>query len=167
MSRIKRLLSLSNERALNFFLYFDNPLIHTSVMFRKRVIDQVGYYETDLSRQPPEDYELWLRVSRHWKLKNLPTPLVKYRILSNSFSRSKTDAFPNLTKLSAEYISDKLNIPFTQAHNLASAYKFQTKLSFFDTLKLLLLISKIAYKEKYCGTIYYSFCKIIIKRFLK
>ena len=64
---------------LRFNLLFNNPFVHSSVMMRKSALDQVGGYTTDPARQPPEDYELWSRISRHYRVANLPERLTIYR----------------------------------------------------------------------------------------
>jgi glycosyltransferase involved in cell wall biosynthesis len=38
--------------------FIESPVAHPSMMFRKKLIEQMGYYSTD---EVPEDYELWLR----------------------------------------------------------------------------------------------------------
>jgi glycosyltransferase involved in cell wall biosynthesis len=55
-----------------------NPLVHTSVMVRKEVFDEIGYYNETL--QYSQDYELWLRIARQYEIANLPEPLVMLRV---------------------------------------------------------------------------------------
>lgn len=72
---------------LKYDLLFDNPFVHSSVMLRKSVCETVGLYSTDKSRQPPEDYELWSRVARHFEVANIPEVLLVYREVPGSMSR--------------------------------------------------------------------------------
>lgn len=160
-------MSLTNEKALNFFMYFDNPLIHTSVMFKKSVIESIGLYETNLNRQPPEDYEFWLRIIKHWKVRNSQEILVQYRILKTSFSRKISNPFPQLSQLSAEYISSKLDIPLEKALDLAKCYKSNAPdKSPIKLLSRIYLLNKIALQEKYFGKIYFYILKCLIKNSL-
>ena len=53
-----------NSGEIKIGLLFDNPFVHSSVMFRKDVVERVGGYTEDSARQPPEDYELWSRMAR-------------------------------------------------------------------------------------------------------
>lgn len=76
----------SDPCELEFELIFNNPFIHTSWMFRREVLSQVGVYCTDISRQPPEDYEYVSRVSRKYDVANLAERLVIYRETDNSLS---------------------------------------------------------------------------------
>ncbi len=77
----------TDNAALQFELLFDNPFVHSSVMLRKSAVDAVGGYATDRSRQPPEDYELWSRLARRYKVANLPERLTVFREMPRSLSR--------------------------------------------------------------------------------
>jgi glycosyltransferase involved in cell wall biosynthesis len=52
------------------------PLIHPSVVFRRRFITRAGGY--DERRRRMEDYDLWLRTYRWARFANLPQPLIRY-----------------------------------------------------------------------------------------
>lgn len=78
---------------LKFDLLFDNPFVHSSVMIRKSVVEEVGGYSTDRDRQPPEDYELWSRVARRSKVANIPETLHVYREMPQSMSRTGDNPF--------------------------------------------------------------------------
>ena len=80
---------------LKFDLLFDNPFVHSSVMLRKSAAESVGMYSTDPSRQPPEDYELWSRLSRTWEVANIPEVLHIYREITTSMSRDGVSPFRN------------------------------------------------------------------------
>ena len=64
-----------------------NRFYHGSVMLRKAVLDEIGCYN-ELFRYS-QDYELWLRVSKRHKAKNLTVPLYKLRFYSDSIGASK------------------------------------------------------------------------------
>ena len=64
---------------LQYSLLFNNPFVHSSVMIRREVFERVGLYCNDRSRQPPEDYELWSRVSRVFEVSNIPEIHLIYR----------------------------------------------------------------------------------------
>lgn len=55
-----------------------NPLLHSSIMIRQSVLQQVGVYRPAF--EGAEDYDLWLRVSEIAKIANLPEYLVQYRV---------------------------------------------------------------------------------------
>jgi glycosyltransferase involved in cell wall biosynthesis len=66
------------------YLLCECCLIHPSVMFRKDTILRAGGYSD--SARHAEDYDLWLRLSDHHKIANLPDKLVSYRMHRNQVS---------------------------------------------------------------------------------
>jgi glycosyltransferase involved in cell wall biosynthesis len=58
-------------------LLASNAFTHGSVMFKKAVVDELGYYNEFLKYS--QDYELWLRIAKHYKVSNLTQPLYKLR----------------------------------------------------------------------------------------
>jgi glycosyl transferase family 2 len=83
----------SENPIIKFDLLFDNPFVHSSVMLRRAVVERVGAYSTDKARQPPEDYELWSRVARHFDVANIPECLLVYREMVKSMSRKGVNPF--------------------------------------------------------------------------
>lgn len=102
----------ANPAVLRFLLLFDNPFVHSSVMMRKSVVDEVGGYTTDGTRQPPEDYELWSRIARRHSLSNIPQVLQRYREVAGSMSRNGDDPFAqHVVAISAENLAYALDQP--------------------------------------------------------
>lgn len=68
-----------------------NPFFHSSVMFRRQVVEQVGGY--DETCKAYEDYDLWIRVAHVCQVANLPHVLVSHRrhdsTMSNELKRSQ------------------------------------------------------------------------------
>jgi glycosyltransferase involved in cell wall biosynthesis len=67
----------------NYFYYnltFCSPIYHPSVMYRKTAVQDVGMYTVPYS----EDFELFWRLSRKYKIYNLPEVLLDYRNSSQS-----------------------------------------------------------------------------------
>ena len=83
----------ADNAALQFELLFDNPFVHSSMMLRKSALDIVGGYTKDPVRQPPEDYELWSRIARLYKVANLTERLTIYREVPRSMSRASLNPF--------------------------------------------------------------------------
>jgi glycosyltransferase involved in cell wall biosynthesis len=91
---------------LRYELLFNNPFVHSSVMLRKTVVEELGGYCTDPDRQPPEDYELWSRIARVAEISNLPESLLIYREIPTSMSRTGIAPFQRrLVRLCAENIA--------------------------------------------------------------
>jgi cellulose synthase/poly-beta-1,6-N-acetylglucosamine synthase-like glycosyltransferase len=96
----------TNDHILRFNLLFNNPFVHSSMMIRKSALDRVGVYTTDPARQPPEDYELWSRISRHYRVANLPERLTIYREVPSSMSRASAQPFlQKLVTISSENLA--------------------------------------------------------------
>lgn len=96
----------ADNMTLQYALLFNNPFVHSSVMIRKEVFDRLGGYCTDTCRQPPEDYELWSRVSREFEVSNIPEILLIYREVPKSMSRADVNPFlDNVVTISAENIA--------------------------------------------------------------
>lgn len=96
----------TDDRLLRFDLLFNNPFVHSSVMIRKAALDRVGIYTTDPARQPPEDYELWSRISRHYRVANLAERLTVYREVPSSMSRVSAQPFlEKLVTISSENLA--------------------------------------------------------------
>ena len=96
----------TEDEILKFDLLFNNPFVHSSVMIRKAALDQVGVYSADPARQPPEDYELWSRISRRYRVANLPERLTVYREVPSSMSRDSLRPFlEKLVTISSENLA--------------------------------------------------------------
>ena len=91
---------------LAFDLLFNNPFVHSSVMMRRDIVLGIGGYSTDSNRQPPEDYELWSRMSRLGRVANLAERLLVYREVPSSMSRAGPNPFiDRLVTISAENLA--------------------------------------------------------------
>jgi glycosyltransferase involved in cell wall biosynthesis len=96
----------TEDAELRFAILSNNYMVHSSVMMRKAALDEVGGYTTDPSRQPPEDYELWSRIARRFRIANLPERLTIYRELPTSMSRASADPFKDkVILISAENLA--------------------------------------------------------------
>ena len=101
----------SENGVLVFELLFNNPFVHSSVMLRRDALLEIGGYTTDPSRQPPEDYELWSRISRRFFVANLPERLVIYREIPKSMSRTGSNPFQDkLVNICAENLAFANNL---------------------------------------------------------
>jgi glycosyltransferase involved in cell wall biosynthesis len=97
----------TDDAALRFELLFDNPFVHGSVMLRRDALQDIGLYCVDPTRQPPEDYELFSRLARGYRVANLPDRLTVYREIPTSLSRVGQSPLyqERLTKICAENLA--------------------------------------------------------------
>ncbi|MCE3259890.1 MAG: glycosyltransferase [Bacteroidetes bacterium] len=92
----------ASDSYLKFFLLFDNPFVHSSVMFRKESVKQIGAY--NVSPELFEDYNLWSRLARVSRVANLQLPLLKYREVNTGMSRTASDYKEKVKRQSSENI---------------------------------------------------------------
>ncbi len=52
----------ANKESLRYNLYFLNEIVHSSVMFRKKILLDFDLYSSSILT-PPEDFELWSRIN--------------------------------------------------------------------------------------------------------
>lgn len=86
----------TTHEAIRWASLVDNPFLHTSVMFRRAVVQQEfrGY---DEEFSVCQDYALWTRIAAKHRVANLPERLVLMREHPSSMTRSQT------TKTDAEF----------------------------------------------------------------
>ena len=84
---IRTLVPPCDHREIRRALMRANPFIHSSVMFRRALVQRVGGY--DESFAVAQDYDLWLRMSRVTRLANLSEPLVLRRLAPGRLSSAR------------------------------------------------------------------------------
>ena len=91
---------LPGERKAEKLLPYGDPIIHPSVLIKKKVLEEVGGYRNFASAQ---DYDLWLRMlTAGCKIGILDEPLLFYRIRSDGISQTnnyKQFLFANYARL--------------------------------------------------------------------
>jgi len=76
-----------DDRALRRVLMGTNPFTHSSMMFRRTVLDASGWYDERFV--VAQDYDLWLRMSRLTRLASLDEPLVLRRLAPGQLSSAR------------------------------------------------------------------------------
>ncbi len=74
----KYIYPIESDSKIKEKIFYLNPIIHSSVMFKKRSIKKIGGYNKKFLRC--QDYELWLRGRKFLKFKNLKQVLVKRNV---------------------------------------------------------------------------------------
>lgn len=106
-------------------LHFFNCIVHSSVFFRKELINITGIY--DENKKYIEDYDLWLRMLKYTKFYIIKSYLIKYRMHSNNISNIfEKEQKENAMKISIEnfLISKDLYMFF----NGFNKYRFMRKI---------------------------------------
>lgn len=55
-----------------------NPVIHSTVMFRRNAAEIMGFYDDTL--QGYQDWDLWLKIMKRWEIANLSEYFTTYRV---------------------------------------------------------------------------------------
>ena len=90
-----------NPAIIKWTHIFKNQIAHSSAFFRKKIVEEVGYYKEEYRHA--QDFDLWFRISRKYKMANIPEPLIKYRIHAKSISRT-----PKTYKIQKRLVFDVL-----------------------------------------------------------
>lgn len=101
----------SEDGALRRFLLWDNPFVHSSVMFRRAAYEQAGGYTTG----PNEDYRLWVRIAATWRIGVLPEHLVTHRVHPRSVSHGMDRVTALRARLAAQWEAARLLGPWPRA----------------------------------------------------
>lgn len=94
-SRIRKINMPSSNEEIKSSLLFINTFVQSSIMVRKDILIKHSY---DKNYPVAEDYELWCRLSKLYKLNNLPILLTKYRWHGDNISQSKKEQMDSLVK---------------------------------------------------------------------
>jgi GT2 family glycosyltransferase len=78
----------SDPAALKRLLAHGNPLVHSSIMARTKLVRDLGGYRAAF--EAAEDYDLWLRVAEVSEVANLSEPLACYRVHSDGVSAAES-----------------------------------------------------------------------------
>lgn len=69
---------------------FNNPIMHPTVMVRKKDIEEVSGYDEDRKKLLLEDYDLWMRMfKKGFKMYNIQEYLYNYRENKNTFYKKE------------------------------------------------------------------------------
>jgi glycosyltransferase involved in cell wall biosynthesis len=78
-----------HDAALRRRLLLRNPFAHGAVAVRAEAVARAGGYRADYGAN--EDYDLWRRIARDWKLGALPEILYRYREHPGAVTRTRVD----------------------------------------------------------------------------
>ena len=76
----------ASAKEIPIILFFHNCFTQSSIMVRKSALADPTYRP---GYAPTEDYDLWIRISKKWKVYNIHEILTKYRIHNANISTTK------------------------------------------------------------------------------
>lgn len=128
-----------SNKAIRLMMYLDTPFVHTSVMMRTCCVREIGGYALEKNRQP-EDYELWLRMSRRYRFANLAEYLVVYREIQSSITRIDRDPFPFAAILSQENFRRSTFFLLPESISMAFFNIYRGRKSYEDTYRRVVVL---------------------------
>lgn len=134
-------------------LLVNNQFVHSSVMIRAICLNVTGPYSEDPEHFPPEDYDLWLKMAKHFLVANLPEPLLYYTEIPTSISRTKEHLIQTrAAKMSREAICNLLRLEH-ETKNIAifveAANGRKMKITIFQYFQIHGLITRIGTELKW------------------
>lgn len=119
-----------------------NCLAHPSVMIRKSTLMDFSI-TYDVSKEPAEDYALWVKLVSIGKSHNLQEILLKYRIHDNSVSRQKTENQENKAIEARFQLLNNLDVVFENYEIKLVKKCFKKKVTInFEEIKIFQQIHK-------------------------
>ena len=98
-----------DHEVLAWELLFDNPFVHTSVMFRKDIVEAAGGYDDAWAYN--QDYDLWTRLARTTRVANLPLRLVAWRAHAQSMTgKMASEAASANRRIQARAVRDAIGL---------------------------------------------------------
>ncbi|MDP2923088.1 MAG: glycosyltransferase [Candidatus Omnitrophota bacterium] len=117
---IDKLQRLSKDAEDFESLFNRNFVLTLTVTARRSSIENVGFFDEKISYS--EDYDLWLRLAKHYKYKYIDLPLAKYRTHSSQKSSNLYMIYANILKtLKKKEISNNVNF-LTYRKKIAKLY---------------------------------------------
>ena len=77
------------DSELRWRLLWNSPFVHSTIMMRREAFLRAGGYTSSQDRSIPEDYDLWVRMSRVCSMANIPEFLQTYRETPSGMSRAR------------------------------------------------------------------------------
>jgi len=78
-----------DDGALRRRLLLRNPFTHGAVLLRRSAVEAVGGYREGYGAN--EDYDLWRRIARGWRLAAVPEVLYRYRVHPSAVTKTRVE----------------------------------------------------------------------------
>lgn len=75
---VGEIINLTEDKEIKENLLVKNEFVHSTVLYRKDVIEEFNLF--DKNKSPFEDYDLILKIGKKYKLKNLKEKTISYRV---------------------------------------------------------------------------------------
>ena len=131
----KKILGFSIENKPQYLMCVGNPIITSTVVCKRIILDKIINFSEDKDFVTIEDYDLWCTLAfSGCKFKYLPKTFCYYRHHSNNSSNVHFNTIKGLKKI---FLKNKIN--------LNKSYLVKSK-NYFKYLKIIILLKKGRYK---------------------
>ena len=121
----------TSNTALQLAHLFRNQFVSSSVMIKRRAIENNDVFNETRGKRFAEDFDLWLRIARKGCVANIPEMLTAYRRLNASRSQSSDSSLLESARdISAEW----LHLNTRHFKSVASARSFVMSINGLDDL---------------------------------
>jgi len=114
-------------------MFFENVVVHSSALFRKDLLKEQGLIY-DEAYTCAQDYEFWVRISRHTNLANLDDILVLHRIHNESLGtinrEGQKEATNRIRRSQIEELGISPNQKEVSVHNDLGSWNLRCRRSF-------------------------------------
>ena len=84
---IKKIAYKEKDEFLRKSILYRNPIAHSSVLFRRDIVQSVGGYDNSLATM--EDHDLWLKIGVQNTIATLPIYALGYRVYQGNITKSR------------------------------------------------------------------------------
>lgn len=141
---MKNRIGLTDPDEIKFRLLLKNPFINSSVLFRKKLFEEMGGYSKEFEYS--EDYSFFSFLSEKYKLASIPEILTKYRQNSQSSvtfkSNSRKTQIENSLKINIRNVNRYIKLSPEKVNNLVNTIN-KWPISFTELIKSLIIYKKL------------------------
>lgn len=126
-----------------------NVIAHSSVMFRRELIEQVEGYQSQFNGA--EDYDLWIRLREKTELANIDESLTTYRVWSEQSTKKNLSLIHNLLRIihtrefsDLDFVFSTAKLDLTDLKSLWKHYYLQSLKKSIISLQFVSFVRMIA-----------------------
>ncbi len=102
-------------------------LVHGSILARRSVLKDLGGYDEFF--RYGQDYDLWLRLSKHHKISNIPKPLYRHRIHDKGVYFSRKDESAMYDRIACDLVTNQIDSEMLEDLDRRGVLKYYDVLS--------------------------------------
>lgn len=113
----------TTKKQCSFYdLIQQNPIMLGTVIVRRECFERVGLFDEDL--YGTEDWDMWIRISKHFLFKSVNRPLTKYRVHKGMISRDNYTRPEQIIRVFDKYTKELELIPVNYRKDILARQHF-------------------------------------------